>query len=159
LNQSAAERAGIAVGDVITTLNGGEVRGAADLRNRVGLMRAGETVVLTGLRDGRSITFEAQIGESPAPTTPELDALAGAAFRELEPSDSQYGRLRGVAVERVEPNSAAARAGLRTGDVILAVNRRPVSSVDDFTRALRDADMPFALQIARGDARLFIVVR
>ena len=156
---SAAERAGLAVGDVITTLNGAEVRSAANLRNRVGLLRAGETVALAALRDGRSVHFEARIGEPPAAATPGLDALAGAAFRDLEPSDPQYGRVRGVAVDRVEPSSAAARAGLRSGDVILAVNRRAVSTVDDFTRALGDADMPFALQIARGDARLFIVVR
>jgi Do/DeqQ family serine protease len=158
---SAAERAGIAVGNVITALNGGDVRSAADLRNGVGLLRAGETVALTGLREGRAITFETRIGESPraAPVTPERDALAGAAFRELEPSDTQYGRVRGVVVARVDANSAAARAGLRASDVILGVNRTTVSTVEEFERALRATGMPFALQLARGGARLFIVVR
>jgi Do/DeqQ family serine protease len=162
--KSAAERAGLVVGDVITAIDGEPIESAAALRNRVGLTRAGETIRITLLRDGRSRDVEAQIGEpaaatlQPAPGA-EVGKLEGAEFRDLDAEHPQYGRLRGVVVTRVAPGSAAARAGLERDDVIVAVNRQAVGSVAELMRALDAVSVPFALQVARGNARLFIAVR
>jgi S1-C subfamily serine protease len=161
---SAADLAGILTGDVITAMDGRAVEGAAALRNRVGLARAGETIVITLLRDGRERTVDVTLGETPsAPTTPRESSAAGkldgATFRELDPAHALYGRVRGVVVSRVTPRSAAARTGLEPDDVILAVDRRPVASIVELESALAAASAPFALQIARGTERLFVVVR
>jgi S1-C subfamily serine protease len=160
---SVAERAGIAAGDVITTLNGIELEGSADLRNRIGLTRAGETVVLGALRDGRSMTFEARTSvteAAPAPAAPvAVDKLEGAEFRNLTRDHPLYGTVEGVLVADIRPGSRAARSGLRANDVILAVNRQTVRTVEELSAALRATGPTFALNIQRDDARLFIVVQ
>jgi Do/DeqQ family serine protease len=162
---SAAERAGILTGDVVTAVDGRAIDDAAALRNRVGLTRAGETVVITLLRDGRERTLDVTLGDAPNTPTrlPEAPAAAGkldgATFRELDPAHPRYGQVRGVVVSRVAPGSAAARAGLEPEDVILAVNRRPVTSIRELEGALTAAPSPFALQIERGTTRIFLVVR
>jgi serine protease Do/serine protease DegQ len=56
---SPAEAAGLQAGDVVATLNGGAIEGSADLRNRIGLLRTGETVRIVALRNGRAIEVEA----------------------------------------------------------------------------------------------------
>jgi S1-C subfamily serine protease len=163
-NDSAAARAGILPGDVITAVDGVAVDDAAALRNRVGLTRAGVTLAVKILRDGRERTLDVTLGEAQsAPAAPPESrapgTLEGVTFRELEPADPRYGRLRGVVVSRVAPGSAAARAGLAADDVILALNRRPIASIAELEAALDASSPPFALQIARGATRLFIVVR
>jgi len=163
---SAAERAGLRPGDVITAIDGRAVDDAATLRNRVGLTRAGETVTLTMLRDGRERRLEVAVGETPADAAPEppepsstTGGIDGAVLRELDPRHPSYGQVRGVVVSRVAPGSAAAHAGLLADDVILAVNREPVASIAELDAALAQVTRPFALQIARGAGRLFVVVR
>jgi Do/DeqQ family serine protease len=162
---SAAERAGILTGDVVTSVDGRAIGDAASLRNRVGVTRAGETVVITLLRDGRERTLDVTLDDAPSTPTrvPEAPAavgkLDGATFRELDPEHPRYGQVRGVVVSAVIPGSAAARVGLEREDVILAVNRRPVSSMAELEAALAAAASPFALQIARGTTRIFVVVR
>jgi Do/DeqQ family serine protease len=163
-NDSAAALAGIRTGDVITAVDGVPIDDAAGLRNRVGLTRAGETLAVTLLRDGRERTLDVTLGEAQSAPAAPLESrapstLEGVTFRELEPGDPRYGRLRGVVVVRVAPGSAAARAGLAAEDVILALNRRPIASIAELEAALDASSPPFALQVARGTTRLFIVVR
>jgi serine protease DegQ len=161
---SAAEHAGLLTGDVITAVDGRAVDNAAALRNRVGLTRAGETVAVTLLREGRERTLDVTIGEAPnatrqAESPASAGKLEGATFRELDPSHPRYGQVRGVVVSRVAASSAAARAGLVAEDVILAVDRRPIASMAELAAALDAASPPFALQIARGTGRIFLVIR
>jgi Do/DeqQ family serine protease len=161
---SAAERAGILTGDVVTAVDARPIDNAAALKNRVGLTRAGETLAITLLRDGAERVVRVTIEEAPNPAaappeSPAADKLEGATFRELAPSDPLYGQVRGVAVSRIDAGSAAARAGLEPNDVILTVDRRPVTSIAELAAALDAASAPFALQIARGSGRLFLVVR
>ncbi|MFQ5955164.1 MAG: DegQ family serine endoprotease [Kiloniellales bacterium] len=157
-----AEAAGLKPGDVIVELNGRPVRNSGDLRNQIGLLRVGAKLELIILRDGERRTIEARLGrpERAAVGGEETAGrLAGAEFRNLEPGMPLQGEVEGVAVAGVEPGSPAARHGLRPGDVIIAVNRRPVSSVDELVRALDRARGTVALNLVRGNARMFIVIR
>jgi len=162
---SAAAHAGVKQGDVVVTLNGAPIVGSTELRNRIGLTRAGETVKLGIWRDGRTIDVDVPIVESKAETpvtSPPAahDKLDGAEFRNLDRKDPRYETLRGgVLISSVRPGSAAWRAGLRVGDVILAVNRRPVATVEQLTAALRDVRVPFAVNIDREGGRSFLVVQ
>jgi S1-C subfamily serine protease len=90
---------------------------------------------------------EAERGASAAATP---DRLAGATFQAAS---------EGVVVTEVEPNSPAAQAGLRAGDVIVAVNRTPISSASELTQAVRNAKRTLALALLRGGARFFLVIR
>jgi serine protease DegQ len=110
------------------------------------------------------IAFEVRVSEStaerpasPIPATPS--ELEGAEFADLDRGDPRYGSLRGVRVISVRPGSVAWRAGLVAGDVIVAVNRQPVGSVDELTAALTEARVPFAVEVEREGGRMFLVVQ
>ena len=159
---SAAEEAGIVAGDVIVEVQRRRIRGASDLRNQIGLLRVGETVEIGVMRDGEYKRLLARIG---APRKVSLEGeetapqLRGASFEELGPGHPHYGSVDGVRIAEVEQGSPAWRHGLRPDDIVLAVNRRPVSSVDELRAALSESKRAVALDILRGNARLFIVIQ
>ncbi len=159
---SPAEAAGLQAGDVVVALDGREVRNAADLRNRVGLLRIGEDVAITVLRDGKERSVRARIGKAAQARVAGADsaaALRGAVFQDVERGHPLYGEVEGAVAVSVDPGSPAARNGLRPGDVIVAVNRRSVRSADEFRRAVEDAGRVIALNVIRGNARLFLVLQ
>jgi serine protease DegQ len=159
---SAAEHAGLEPGDVIVEFAGERIEGSADLRNKVGLLRLGSTAEVVFIRDGRREAVQATIGRSPALTADggqTIEKLNGAEFRSLDPAHPQYGRIQGVLVSRVDQGSPAERNGLRAGDVITAVNRQPVGSVEELADAIARAGGAMALNIVRNNTRLFIVIQ
>jgi len=158
---SPAEKAGLKAGDVVTTIGGKPVRGGADLRNRIGLLRVGDKAELQVVREKTIKTVYIQIGQreqQKAEATEGIPRLAGAAFSAVERS-AQPNRPKGVVVASVEPNSPAAGNGLRAGDVIMAVNRQPVETVDTLTKAAKAARGPLALNILRGQSRIVLIVQ
>jgi serine protease DegQ len=161
---SAAETAGLEVGDVITALDGSPILGASALRNKVGLLPVGRDVGISVVREDGSRQLTAKIGDAPAEAAANapaqtVDELEGAQLRSLDASDSRDGNRSGVLVASVEPGSPAARNGLLEGDVITAVNRTPVASVAELRTAVRAATGAIALDVRRENARLFIVIQ
>ena len=150
---SAADKAGIKAGDVITSVNNRPVKDASGLRNAIGLLSVGEKVDLALLRDGKPRRVTAMIGEgdaaAEAKATGMHQGLAGAEF-----IDSPGG----VLIRSVADGSPAAQRGLRTNDVVLAVGRTRVATVADFEKATAGQDA-FVLQIRRGSAMLVIPIR
>ena len=159
---SPAEQADIRPYDVIVSIDGEEVEGAADLRNRVGLVRVGEEVVVGLLREGERLEKTVAIGEgqfASASAGTSSDRFAGAEFRDIGPQHPLAGEVRGVEVARVEPGSGPARAGLREGDIVLAVNRRQVANTREFFEIVNEQDRALALYVQRGNTRTFIAIR
>ena len=169
---SPAERAGIQKGDVIVAFRGEPIKSAQDLRNRIGLAAVGTEAPLTVLRDGRRRDLTASIDALPSvkgsvskaavagTTSPPavIDALQGADFRDV-PRDADHGDAKGAMVTRLEPGSAADRAGLHPGDIVTAVNRTPVGSAAELTKVLRQEQGRIALNVQRGDAQTYLLVR
>ena len=159
---SPAARAGITAGDVVVRINGQPVRSAAQLRNALGLLPVGTTVELDVLRDGRPRTLTATIEKPVAAQEAGAgisDRLSGAMLGPIQPTHPLAGRAEGVQVLEVEPGSAAFSAGLRPGDVIVSVNRRPVRDLNDIREAARLEDRGILLNIRRGNGALFVVIR
>lgn len=159
---SAAEEAGLKAGDVVIAVNDEPVAGSAALRNRIGLMQVGEEVGITVLRDGERRTIKAEIGKAQARSLSagrSLPKFSGAEFRNLDRDHPQYGEVKGVLVSQVDQGSPAWRNGLRSGDIILAVNRERVESVDELAQALEHAGPAIALNLLRGDTRMFLVIQ
>ena len=156
---SAAEEAGLQVGDVIVAIDGQPVRHAAHIRNRIGLLRVGEAVELTVLRNGKRMQITAVIRED----TQQTDAaalsprLAGAEFGEVPAPPGEEGKR--VAIVRVEPGSPAAFAGLRQGDIILSVNRMPVTDLASLRKAISGSKGRLLLHIRRGSGAFFLLLQ
>lgn len=141
---SPAARAGLASGDVITAIDGQPVDGASHLSLVVGESSPGAKLALDLLHNGRpehlTVTAALKPGESVAGTTPaaagdDQGVLNGVAVDDIDPAARQEinlpARLQGAVITNVAPDSAAARAGLRAGDVILEIDRQPVTSAKD----------------------------
>ena len=153
---SAAEAAGLQPGDVIVAVDGRRVRNSGDLRNRIGLLRVGSRVNITLIREGREQTINARIGTVRASLDMQgaelVEQLAGASF-----ADNPRGG--GVIIVDVARGSPAARYGLRPDDLIFAVNRHEVASLDEFRRLVSEAGRVLALSVQRGNLSLFIVIQ
>jgi Do/DeqQ family serine protease len=155
---SPASKAGLRKGDVVTGFNGRPVRGAAELRARLGVVPVGDTVELQVQRGGEQRTLKAQIGaiETRASGGEAVQELAGAVLQEVT-RNGLPGRNRAVLVTAVKPESPAFRHGLRAGDLIVGVNARRVSSVKELTAALRSRG-GVQVNVLRGDYILTIPV-
>jgi serine protease Do len=156
---SPAERAGLKPGDVVTKVGADAVSDARTLRLMIGEMSPGKTVQLTAVRDGIERRYSVTLAEQPsnkvdAPnvsggavtSSPVLD---GVSLETLTPESArEYGLTRnskGVVARRVAPDSAAGKAGLEAGDVILEVNRHPVASAEDVSRHMKESPADAAL--------------
>ena len=160
-NSPAAE-AGLGAGDVIISVNRKSVGSGSDLRNFIGLLRVGARVDLVVVRNGEEISIHLKVGAiEEARTEPGSDVpkLKGAAFGTIPQSSPFYGRVKGVYVVGVVPNSPAWESGLREDDVITSVNRRPVADPGELMAVAAQGGGSLLLNIIRGDGSLFILIR
>lgn len=155
-----AAKAGLKVEDIILKANGREITDFNQLRTVIGLLRVGEKVNLDILREGKPRTISVTVGkdsEQAAPGSTVNPKLQGATFAPADESNVD-GDVRGVVVSKIEPRSPAARTGLRQGDVIIGVNRRPVNSMEDFSK-LTSGQEQLLLHVRRGEGALFLIVQ
>lgn len=160
-SESPAQEAGIRAGDVIIEMDGQVVVKTADLRNRIGLLPVGEEVVVTLLRRGKEHRVKARIRESAMPVQAGEAVsvyLEGATLRDLAPAELRHASS-GVFVQDVQEHSAAWRAGVRQGDVIMNANRIDVSTLEELKAAVRDPASALLLRINRYGNKYFIVIR
>jgi Do/DeqQ family serine protease len=155
---SAAEQAGLLPGDLVTAVDGKPVRGASDLRNRVGLLQVGTEVELAITRGGKPMTLSGRVADPYAGFVDggTFDPLLAGALLGESMEDTGVPKL---AVGRVERDGAAWQTGLREGDRVLAVNRERVQRLEDLRRLLGRAGGLYALHIQRGDQVLALTRR
>ena len=164
---SAADKAGLKPGDVVLTVDGVTVASSADLPRMIGEKRPGTQIVLELWREGVKRQVNATLDEmqpdvvaqGPTPGQGEdAGSRLGLTARALGSGEaSRLGVAGGIMVESV--TGPAQTAGVRPGDVVLALNNRPVTSVAEFRRMVANAGDRFALLIQRGNSRIFIPVR
>jgi serine protease Do len=166
-----AEKAGIEAGDIITKVDGRAVDKSTDLPRAIGNTKPGSRVTLQVFRRGnyRDIPVSVVVFEPEAPkraAAPDNEAPAtsvkslGLGLADL--TDAQRRELKvkgGVRVESVE--GPAARAGLREGDVILALDNTEVSDVRQFQSLVQKADKNKSLSVLvrRGEGVNYFVIR
>jgi serine protease Do len=147
---SPAVKAGIKAGDVIIAVDGKTVKDARDLAKRIGAMAPGTSVKLEIMRDGKSQAFSLTLGELPKEqrqakaNTEDHDKSSGTQLPRLgltlAPADGVAGAGKeGVVVTKIDPDGPAANHGFKSGDVILEVGGKAVSSPADVSKALADA--------------------
>ena len=160
--------AGLQRGDVIREVNGSPVEDSRELRLRISGSAPGEAVRLAVLRDGSEKTLTAKLGELPGdePSVPEgkgeKSSLQGLQVDELTPAIARQLKLdpktQGVVVTDVDAGSAAFEAGLRRGDVVMEVNRKPVTNVAEFRSEVGAAGGEAILLLANRNGNVMFLV-
>ena len=159
---SAAANAGLKAGDVITAIDGEPVRIAGDVSSRVGLARPGDKLKLELWRDKSRVSETVALGRADkdvqeASAAPEGGSL-GLALRPLERQELRGSGLdHGLLIERV--TGPAQLAGVQPGDVLLALNGKPVQDIDQVRAALKSSPKQVALLVARNGQQIFVPVR
>ncbi len=173
---SPAEKGGLKVGDVITAINGTPIEDVNEFRLQVAGFAPGTAIHLKVARNSQTLDLPVTLGEL------NLEAEANGRQQGNLPGGGEKGALRGVTVEglttdvrrelqlpegttgvvitNLEDDSPAAQAGLQSGDVIIQVNHRAVSTVAEFNKAITEgASKDSTLLLVRsGRGTGFIVV-
>ncbi len=179
MKDSPAEKAGIRQGDVILQYNGKVVEDTGHLRNMVSQTQIGASVKVKLFRNKKEIETDVVIAELPkklAETSSrgeepeengdeESNSLAGLVVRELSPDLARrFGfdeNEKGVVVIKVESGSRVFEAGIRPGDIVLQVNQKNVTSLEDYKKiaAKIKAKERTLLLIRRKGQDLFVTIR
>jgi serine protease Do len=178
-----AKKAGIQRGDVILSVDGRAVRSTGELRNVVAAHASGKTVTVSVMRNKQQQDIEVELGsvadnkdaprarggsddDDPPAKLSSKGLLGGIGVAELSKQARQRFEIpdkisEGVLVTQVDPRSAAGRAGIGPGDVIIQVDQTPVSDADDF-RSVADeiGDAKSALLlVSRASGTIFVLVK
>ena len=163
----AADKAGLRSGDVIRKLDGKPIIASGDLPAMLSIATPGDQVKLDVWRDGKIVQIGARLGDASEKAEPagreavasaDSHAKLGLSLRPLEPIERrQSGISAGLVIE--DARGAAANAGVLAGDVLLSINGRPVTSVEQVRAAVGSSTRSVALLIQRGSDRIFIPVR
>ncbi|WP_269618398.1 DegQ family serine endoprotease [Zhongshania sp. BJYM1] len=154
---SAADKAGLQVGDVVVEVDGKEIRSSAQLRNAVGLKRVGDRILVTVLREGKRKEYRAELAAVSAGAAvvasgdSSSDLLQGVTLRDAENG-------QGVLVTAVA-NTAEASGKLVQGDLIVSVNQRRVGDVKQFSEIMSSSKGRLLLRVLRGQMALWVVLQ
>jgi serine protease Do len=162
---SAADKAGVKQGDVILTLNGEKIEDSNSLRNRIAATAPGTEVTLKILRNESEQEVKATLEEASAdakagnenPSAPDRNDNStggGKLGITVVPSTS----AKGLEITDVDPDGAAASAGLRKGDVIMEVNRQAVETVESMKAALEKSSSRALLLVLRNKQTVYLIV-
>ena len=166
LPDTPAHQGGLKAGDVIVEFDKNPIKDSGDLPMIVARTPVGKEVGVKVLRGGSEQTLTVRIGtlKEESAAAVEQGSDLGLTVRELTPEIAKklsVKRAEGVLVTGVEPGSAAEEAGLRRGDVILEVNRTPVTTLAAYDRALKQVEkgQNALLLVQRGERTRFFVAK
>lgn len=161
--QGPAARAGLEAGDVILGIDGKSIEASSELPAAVALKKPGETARLQIWRKGKTQDIEVTVGRFAAEKVAAAEPPSankgrlGVAVRPLSPEEKRQADVRGgLLVE--EASGAAARAGIRPGDIIVSVNDQAIESIEQLRGAIAKAGKKAAILVERGAARIFVPV-
>ncbi|WP_434985941.1 DegQ family serine endoprotease [Vreelandella zhaodongensis] len=162
-----AAQGGLQAGDVILEVNGEEVERSSTLPRLIGRVAPGSDVALTLMRDGEEVTETLKLGSWPdadAAHASDSDSQVRLGVSVVEVDEATRERLNisaGVEVRQVEPDSVAAQAGLRVGDVLVSIDHRSVSSSEELLSVIEElpSDRAIPLRLYRDGRSMFVALR
>ena len=155
---SAAQKAGLKAGDIITAVDGDPIRSFSELRAKVATLGAGKTLTLQAMRNGKLQHFTVTLSAS-ADNIVDADdlhsSLNGAQFSNA----TANGKALGVEVTQLAKGSLAARSGLIKGDIIIGLNQLTINNLSQLRKALEHPPKVIALEIQRDNNVLYLIIR
>jgi serine protease Do len=165
--EGPADKAGIKVGDVIVEFDGKEVKDSGDLPIIVARTPVDKKVRMKVIREKKEVVLGVAVGElkdeEVVATAPEKGEL-GLTVQRLTPQMAESLGLEksdGVVVSAVEPGSAADEAGIRRGDVLLEIDRRPIRNLDEYRKSVAaiKKGRGVLFLVRRGESTLFLALK
>jgi serine protease Do len=169
-NGSPAAKAGIESGDVITAVNGTQVKDARDLARTIGTMAPDTPIKLDIIRKGETRTMTVTLAQMPGEQKASAESDNAQPSRgvphlglQVAPASEVSGAGdKGVVVTAVEPDGPAAEQGFQVGNVILEVGGKPVANAGDVRKALSEAKSQdkhqILMRVKMGDATRFVAL-
>jgi serine protease Do len=157
LPNSAAAKAGVKAGDVVVSMNGKALTSFAALRAEVGSLPVGTKLQLGLLRDGKPVNVSVELQQSSQEKVQSATIYTGIEGADLSNVDSNG--QKGVRVDNVKAGSAAARIGLKKGDVIMGVNQQAIANLGELRKILDTKPSVLALNVQRGDSSLYLLMQ
>ncbi|MBP9217757.1 MAG: DegQ family serine endoprotease [Sterolibacterium sp.] len=162
---SPADKAGLEAGDVILKFNGKSITRSGELPPLVSEQAPGSTATLDIWRKGKPQEIRLTLGEVASAAVAGKEGKnagggkLGLAVRPLNAEERRSADVSGGVLVLNVANGPAARAGIQPGDIILSVNGEKVTSAEQLQKAAEGRDKHLALQVQRGDNRLFVPLR
>ncbi|MBI4489979.1 MAG: DegQ family serine endoprotease [Deltaproteobacteria bacterium] len=162
-----ADRSGVKVGDVIVEFDGKEIKESNDLPLVVARTPVEKRVRLKVLRDKKEVALSVTVGEmkdEQVVASPAEKGALGLTVQKVTPQIAEslgLERPEGVVITAVEPGSPGDEAGLRRGDVILEIDRKPVRSLADYGKAMGETKKGKGILflVRRGESTLFLALK
>lgn len=163
-----AEKAGIRAEDIIVDVNGQPIKSSRELTRIIADFSVGDTIKIKVLRNGMEKTFDVKIAKREETKLAERtrqepqEAELGIQVSDITPEIARRFNIsesEGIIVTRVEPESKAQEAGIHPGDIIKAINRKAIKSVDDYAEIMRGiaAGDPIQLFVRRMNMGFLII--
>jgi S1-C subfamily serine protease len=165
--KSPAAKAGLRQGDVIVAIDGTDIKEVAHLQRLVGDLPVGKRVEVKVFREGKETKLPLVIGsaESPAakqvkPAEPQPAVWLGMSVAEL-PRELRMKGLSGVFISELDPDGAAAEAGLQQGDIIVSINRKKIGTLAEYAGVVAESRTKGSavLLVKRGNASIYFVLK
>ncbi len=158
---SPAEKAGLQVGDVITAVNGDNVKTANDVVNAVGFIRVDSKANISILRKNKSSTVSAVLMDPKkrAQVDETMDPfLYGVTLKDFTLLSPIHGDVKGVLIVSVQDDTNAWRSDLRAGDVIMSANQQKITSIAELKKIAAQTKSDLLLNVLRGPGAVFLII-
>ncbi len=167
MNNTPASRAGLKNGDVILEIDGKKVEDVQSFRITIASLPVGKTISLKVFRDGKEKNVQVTVGEVPAEQNASVEEEKGSSLglTVVNVNDQRADRYEldvdaGAVVITVQTGSAAEKAGIAAGDVIVGIGKSEIKNVDDYKKAVAGLTKgkPVIFQIQRNERKVYVAV-
>jgi serine protease Do len=161
LPNSPAQQAGMMVGDIITSVNGNEVKTASDVVNTIGFLRVDSKTIINVLRNNKPISISVTLSDPKKRKllTEQSDPfLYGVGLKDFSAYSPVHGNVQGIVVASVDRDSNAWHSDLRPGDVITSINQQKITTIDELKAASAKSGKELLLNVLRGPSAIFLVI-